>query len=758
MHSKTIKYLELDKVLQFFILEATSEEGKAFFSFLRPYSSLEKVLNAQKTLKEFCYLIEKFPFKLSFFPSLKPLFKNLSQELYIFDFEDLWGLEAFLRAQDKVFGWLEYIFNKENTKLDELKSEMVCPKRLKQAIFRCVGENGALKDESSPRLLEIRNDIRAIQNKCRKKIEDFFKDKKISHYLQDEFFTLSSDRYVVPLKANFKGKLEGIVHDYSHTGETCYVEPYFLVELNNKLQLLKLQEKEEELSILKYLTQLARQEQDSLFHCYNFVVKIDVLLTKAKIAKKIGANILMVNKDGCLSLKQARHPLLVLRNQNVVPVDIELKSGQKGLVITGGNAGGKTVCLKTLGLTALMVLCGLPVCCAENSEIPYFEQIFALMGDEQSLEESLSTFTAQIESLKEYLPCSSPTTLFILDEFGSGTDPSQGAALAQAVVEYILDNDGWIACATHFPGLKLYALTNDKLRVCSVLFDPNTKRPLYKLTYDQVGASFALQVARDRGLDESIIKRAQAILGSEVDKQDNLLERLNRLVWQKEEELLKFKHKREKIIKKLKHVLEKIRNRNKNLEEEIQKAKQHILNEWKKNKLSRKKALERLNDLKKRIVTPAPVKEEIFIPSVGEKCLYLPWQREAKVVSVDIKKKQLKLDLGGVSVWCVFSDVAPLNQAKECKQSGVITKIEECLPLKLDLRGLRVEEALIEVDKFLNLATLKCVNKIEILHGKGSGSLRRAIHEFLKDHSLVSKYYLAPLEQGGDGVTIVELN
>ena len=754
---KSINYLELEKVLEYFAQNAVSEDGKSFFLTLKPGLSLKEIEQNQQLLWDAKDALELVSFRLSFFPSLRPLLGELQKETFRFSWEELWGLEAFFRVYQQVLVWLEQV----NAILGRygLNGE-VRPKRLEQAIFRCVGEDGRLKDTSSPQLLEVREKIRQIHRQCKKKIEQFVEGKKISHYLQDEFLTIYGDRYVVPLKANFKGKLAGIVHDYSNTGETCYLEPYFLVELNNKLQELKLDEKEQELAVLTYLTDLARQERIALVQAYELVVRLDVLLTKVKLAKELDCAPFSMLPEARLSLRQARHPLLVLAGQKVVPVDLELKPGQRGLVITGGNAGGKTVCLKTLGLSVLMALSGLPICCGKNSVLPYWSKVFALLGDDQSLEENLSTFTAQIVYLKQALKDLDQRTLLILDEFGSGTDPSQGAALAQAVLEYVLKKNGFVACATHFPGLKLFALTNEQLRVCSVLFDSKTNRPLYKLIYDQVGASFGLEVAKEVGLPEEIIQRAEQILGGEEIDSQTLLFRLNQLVEEKEKELVRFKGSREKILRKLKEVWPRYRKKLESLEQEVRAAKQTILTQWKEGRLARKKALEELKRLEQR-VSPIKDKEKShknsFEPEVGKSCLYLPWQKQAVVVGRDEKKNQVKIDLGGISIWCKGEELGPVQRTKSSGQNSSLVKVESNLPLRLDLRGMRVDEALAEVDKYLDLAVLKMRKQVELIHGKGSGTLRKQVQNHLKNHPLVRSFGFAPLELGGDGVTVVEL-
>ncbi|MDK2921619.1 MAG: mismatch repair protein MutS2 [Desulfonauticus sp.] len=760
MHPKTLKALELEKVLQFFQQGTSSEGGKSFFSNLKPYSSLQDINESQNLLREFWELFVHQPLNLNFFPDLSPLFSSLEKEIFIFSLEDLWGLQSFFVEQDKVFSWLEKGKSLSLSLLTQYWESIEEPLKLKQAIFRCLSKEGELRDESSPGLYAVRQEIRSIHARCRKKVERFLQDEKISHYLQDEYLTLAADRYVLALKTNFKGKLQGIVHDYSQSGETCYFEPYFLVELNNHLQQLKITEKEEQRKVLEYLSQLARQEKEALHACYNFLVLVDVFLAKIKVGIKLQANPLNLTSEEKLELKEARHPLLVLLKQKVVPVDIVLEPGQKGLIITGGNAGGKTVCLKTLGLIALMVSCGLPVPCAKESKLPYFAHIWTIIGDEQSLEESLSTFTAQVSFLKECLPVLDSSSLLILDEFGAGTDPAQGAALAQAVMEYALEKGSWLLCATHFPGVKLYAVSSPELRVASVLFDPQTKKPLYQLTYDQVGASYALEVAKNIGLLPEVLNKASKLLGGEGKQQEALLERLNKLVWMKEQELEKFKQKREKIVSKLKKALKRLKEEKHSLEKEIQEAKTTILTQWKKEKLSRKLALEKLSKLRDKVKEPNKIQKsrEAFVPKKDTQCLYLPWNKEAKILEIDEKKQQCKVDLGGISLWSDFSNLAPLTK-KEQKDQSIKVKVSASsrLPLKLDVRGLTVEEALMEVDRYIDGALLKGVQELEIVHGKGTGVLKQAVHQHLRNHSVVKEFSFAPLEAGGEGATIVKL-
>ncbi len=756
--------LELAKVLRHLSQEAVSIPGQEKCLQLEPLHNIQDINSQSRLLSQAIKWQKEVRFELDFFPDLDPILDFLNRPEAILDWEGLWAILETLRAGFKAWQYFSKLNVKTYPELHKLGEKISWPKTLWSGLRRCLGQDGALRDESSPGLLSVRHEIRSIHEQCTKKVGRYLQDSDLLHFLQDEFLTISSDRYVLALKSNFKGRLEGIIHDYSQTGETCYFEPLFLVELNNRLQSLKQEEKEEEKKVFTYLTGLVRQEFEQLSLLYVWLVELDVLLAKCKLADKFSGLAQEMNNDGLLSLNQARHPLLLLRGQKVVPVDIQLNPDQRVLIITGGNAGGKTVCLKTMGLIALMVKCGLPVPLKEGSLIPYWEKIFVLIGDEQSLETNLSTFTAQIEHFARFYPQVDARTLVILDEFGVGTDPTQGAALAQAVVDGLLEKKAWVALATHFPALKMYGLTRDGVRVASVLFDPKTNRPLFKLAYDQVGASQALQVAREYGLAEEILTRAEEYLLVAGGDQAQVFDRLNELAVQREREVEKLKKRQQELEEKYAKALKGLEQEKKGLSLELKQAAQEIIRQWQEQKIGRKQALREMAKLREKLA-PSREKEEARKFSwedvqVGQSYVYLPWQRKGRVQDKDRKKEQIKIDLGGIAIWVNSSDLGPVEERAKEKAQGPgfkFTKSTTYLPIKLDLRGERVEDALIELGKFLDQAILSGRKDLEIIHGKGTGVLKKAVQDYLRGISGVKKVTFAPEDQGGEGVTLVEL-
>ncbi len=764
MDRKTLEQLDFFKILDFLSSFALSEEGKKRCKELYPKSSLEEIE------RDFSLLKEGFRFKdiivkeTKSFLNLSGVFRFLDRGKAL-DEDGLWAIKDLL---EKAFRYKK-IFSKELPEDSILGSQarnLNWPKKSWQALNRCIGKDGEIKSDSTPELYEIRKEIASIQSQCTKKITKFLEEEKID-YLQDEYLTISSDRYVIALKSNFKGKLEGIIHDYSRSGETCYFEPIFLVELNNKLQRLRQKEKEEVKKVLEYLTSLIREEQKEIKEIYDWMVDLDVLRAKILMSIEIDGTILDIKEDGGLNLLGAKNPILLITKSYVQPIDLKLNKDQKGLIISGGNAGGKTVALKTLGLLVLMTLSGLPVPAKEGSSIPFWQKVYVLFGDEQDIIRHLSTFTAQVTYIREIWNLLDDKSLVILDEFGSGTDPTEGSALAQGLIESLLDRDVYVAVATHFPSLKAFALSDKRVRSAAVLFDPITKKPLYKLGYDQVGSSLALDIAEEYGLPKEVLEKAKYNLYKEKKDLDGLFERINRLAVEKEEELErlikerdKLKEEREKLRKryeeKIKEILEEVRGFIKELRDEIKKEKIEKRFALKQAQKQYKEFLDKLSSNLKESESYDLNWEDV---KVGAKLFYVPWEKEAIVEEKDEKDKKIKIKVGNVRIWC---DLKELSFSKEVmkKDEGVVKRIssdDEFIGWRLDIRGLRVDEAISKLSKFLDSAIYKGKREVEIIHGKGEGILKRAVHEYLDEHSDLFSYTLAPETRGGDGVTLVKI-
>lgn len=763
MESGTLGLLEYPKVLEALAVHAASTAGKEACLRLRPLNDLEHIEHAVFLLQDFLAWSREVRFRLGMFPDLDGLFLYLENQAGYLDLDALFALGECLNRSNQVREEVRAQGARGWASLQAWANGFMWPTRTAAALKRCIDPDGRLKDESSPELYSVRQEIRSLHQSCAKKAREFAENEGIGSYLQEEFVTISSDRYVLPLKTNFKGKAKGIIHDYSQTGETCYFEPFFLVELNNRLQALKKEEREEEVRVLKFLTQLVRDELDAVRGTYDFLVEADVLQAKAGLAAKLNGIPLLPKPSAPLALHQARHPLLALTSDKVRAQDIRLADGVRGLLISGGNAGGKTVCLKTLGLASLMAMSALPVPAQEGSTLPLWRNIVVFLGDEQSLEQNLSTFTAQVSKLGKLWDNIGTGTLVILDEFGAGTDPTQGAALAQAVLDATLQKGAYIVTATHFPGLKAHALGSSDITAASVMFDPTTKKPLFKLAYDQVGASIALEVAREHGLPEEVWRMAEDNLLLEGADTTEIMTRLNRLAVEKENELdglqrerVKFKHKRERLTKDFAREKER-------LIEEMRAHSQSIMRQWREGKIERKNALKQLAAKRDKLAAESRESANsaaVESISVGKNVVYKAWGKVGRILELNDKKGMVKLDLDGVSMWIGQKELAPAsNASRPISKSSVTVKTESRRgpTHALDIRGMRAEPALSELARFVDQALLAGRGELEIIHGRGSGALRREVHAYLKTLPNVGRFHLANEDEGGDGKTIIEL-
>ncbi|MBQ4132733.1 MAG: Smr/MutS family protein [Desulfovibrionaceae bacterium] len=800
MQERSLNMLEFGKMLEHLSAFAVSEAGKAACLAIRPRPEREW-LRKQANLYDQIHTWRQYTeFKLRNFPELDGAINFLSRSGDFLDLDALWAVREVLsqaaEIEELITGRGNGRFNNSPQNAPETRWPDLLrlflsrprPAMSTQALLRCLNDDGLLDDNASPELALIRGEIRAIHQQCTRRVKEFARVHNIAQYLQEDFMTLSSDRYVLPVKTNFKGQLEGIIHDYSQTGETCYFEPLFLITLNNKLQELKQEEREEERKVLRYLSGLLRSEQEQLKNIYAFMVELDRELAKIALADRFCGRPLRFESEGEVRLLSARHPLLALMNfEQVVPVNIELPAAQRAMIISGGNAGGKTVSLKTLGLTALMALSAIPVPAAAGSDLPLWENVFAFIGDEQSLDEHVSTFTAQIEHLAAIWPQISKKSLVILDEFGAGTDPSQGSALAQAVVDEILRKGGYVLAATHFPAFKAYALSRDDVRAASVLFDEQTKRPLYTLVYDQVGASLALDVAKANGMPEEIIRQAEKYLLMEDEDASKLITRLNSLALKREAEIDQLKKEQLRFEAEKEKLWEKFEKEQRKLLKELDETRRRIVAEIQAEKIGRKQALRELSAVRRNLSDMAAAGEEaeqkeqenLFSAlSPGDMAEYLPWSRKGVVESVDMKKERVRLDFNGVTIWAAFRDLRPVGQPANAvsqlkTKTGQVSsgrniptgagqlEMRESpglsIPLRVDLRGARAEEALHELEFQIDQAMLAGRDSLEIVHGRGTGALRREIHRFLANRPGIAHFYTANEDQGGDGVTIIEL-
>ena len=778
--ARTLKALEYGKVLEHLASFCISPSGREAAHALRPFADAQEATEAALLYDE-CRTWTAVSgsakdaegFRMTSFPDVSGVQRFLQSQAAVLDLDALWALREVLRLAQRAVLSIQKADNGRWPRLLELAENTPLPQSLTAALQRCLADDGQLRDESSPELLLARTELRRLHQSCMRKVKDFAVQYNILHYLQDEFMTLASDRYVLPLKANFKGRLQGIIHDWSQTGETCYFEPMFLVDINNRLQELKHQEREEERKVLAYLTGLTRDALPGVDSAARLLVRLDLLMAMSKLADALGqACCVTLSDEGGVHLLGARHPLLVLSSKaspkehkgSAQPIDLVLRPGERGLIISGGNAGGKTVCLKTLGLLALMALTGLPVPVAKGSSLPLWTRIHAFIGDEQSLDDSVSTFTAQIRHLADAWDGADAHTLILLDEFGAGTDPAQGAALAQAVLDGLLDRDVCVVAATHFPALKAYALTREKARAASVLFDPGTKRPLFQLAYDQVGASQALDVAREHGLPDAILRRAEQYLLLDGEDASAVMTRLNQLAVTREKEIVTLKAEQERQREKRQKLQERFDRERQKLHDEVRAQAGELMRAWKEGKLTHKQALKDMSRLRANLASQSADTEQApVLPveslRVGASVLHRPFGKKAVVTEVDTRRHKARVDMNGVTLWADIKDLELSHTATAALGGASRTVTRTSAPqgplLRLDLRGKRADLALSELSQFLDQCLLSGRESVEVVHGRGTGVLRKEVHAFLRSFPGIDNFALAPEDRGGDGMTIV---
>ncbi|MCH5276883.1 MAG: Smr/MutS family protein [Desulfovibrionaceae bacterium] len=779
MDERTLRALEFPDILTQLSRFCLSEAGGRAALALCPLDDAARVSHALHLFEETRSWLAEGEFRLPGFPDISGVFGFLQGRDPVLDSDALWAMRETLtlsrQAAESVHAGAA-----RRPLLDALALASPPPEQSLSALRRCVADDGGLKDESSPGLLLVRSEMRGLHQGCLRRVREYAEKYNIGHYLQDDYMTLASDRYVLPLKANFKGRLQGIIHDYSHTGETLYFEPLFLVEQNNRLQELKQAEREEERKVYRMLTGLLLQELPRVEAAWNFLVQLDLNQAKVALADALDGRAVSLEPGATLSLREARHPLLALeaaanraqgsaaspkRLTRVEPVDLLLREGDHVLVISGGNAGGKTVALKTLGLVTLMTLAGLPAPVGPGSRLPRWNRVHAFIGDEQSLEDHVSTFTGQIEHLASIWDSLDEDALLLLDEFGAGTDPAQGAALAQAVIDGVLDKRACAVTATHFPALKTYALTRQGVRAASVLFDPATKKALYRLAYDQVGASQALDVAREHGLPESVLRRAEHYLLMDGQDTNAIMDRLNELAGQRESELERLRQEEIRTRDKRRQLQERYEKDLARLHDELRGQSRELMAAWKSGKATARQAMKEMARLRAELAAQCrdDAEQAAAPPDIvwraGDRVRHKPWNKQAVICDVDERGGRAKLDMGGVTLWAAFSALEPLGDAggsAAAPGAALTTRISGPFSfLRLDLRGKRADLALAELEQFLDRALLAGPDGVEILHGRGTGALRKAVHQFLKSFPGVASFEVAPEDQGGDGVTLV---
>lgn len=673
---------------------------------------------------------------------------------------------------------------KEAHQLAFVADRMVSLPELQRRLQNAIGERGELLDSASPKLAELRYEGRQTRDRVKQQLERLLTDERLAACFQERLVTVRNGRYVVPIKSDYRGRLKGFVQDESASGQTLYVEPAQILDGNNRLQQLLREEQREERRILLQLADLLRRDRDLLFSNQHLLAQIDLRFAAARLSRSYQGCRPELVSSSLVELRQVRHPLLMVRGGQfdltaAVPIDLLIAEEAQVLVVSGPNTGGKSVALKTLGLMLLMLRAGLHLPCRSDSRIHLYQQMFVDIGDEQSIADSLSTFSGHLLRIRKILEAADADTLVLLDEAGSGTDPAEGAALIQAVIESLCRQGAKILLTTHLGQLKQFAHVSAGMVNASVEFDPDTLEPTFGLHYGVPGVSSALATARRLGLPPEVVDRAQGFLGNQHDQNQILIElgrqrqELNRelaAVRQLRVEAAASQQLRKRQLQELKESKGHVLARAGRQAEELIAATQERLKQLRRRQPTvsspGQSAIEReeLAAARKAFAAFAPkTRQKTVVPQdlqVGELVRIVALGVEARVER--ISAGQVDLQVGGKRMRQPLTALEQFTPRRFVAQRATSSSLvrpagAEQLAPRLKLIGERAEDALALLDRYLNDALLAHLQQVEIIHGAGSGTLRRAVRDYLATMPAVTAFYAAPQEQGGDNVTVVEL-
>ncbi|TJX67901.1 endonuclease MutS2 [Soehngenia saccharolytica] len=673
--------------------------------------------------------------------------------------------------------------------LEEIANKTVILKSIEDIIDNAILSEDEISDNASGKLRDIRRKIRVKNDSIKDKLNSILNSLSNKKYLQDNIVTMRDGRYVIPVKAENKSNVAGIVHDVSSSGATTFIEPLAVVELNNEIRELEIEEQKEIERILMEISQFVSQNVESIKTNQQAIAHLDFIFAKAKLAIDLNASKPELNNNGYLNFKKARHPLL---EGNVVPIDIYIGDEFNTLVITGPNTGGKTVTLKTVGLLTLMGQSGLFIPANEGSNLAVFNYIAADIGDEQSIEQSLSTFSSHMKNIIQILNEVNENSLVLFDELGAGTDPVEGAALAMAILNELRSKDIRTIATTHYSQLKIYALTTEKVKNASMEFDVETLSPTYKLLIGLPGKSNAFEISKRLGLPDNIIENAKELMSKEniefeevlksIDRDrkiiesdkleiENLKSTLKKLEKELELERKKMLEERENILIEAKQSALKIladANRQaddvvKEIREiffELDREKQNKIREVKKDLSASISNIEQqINEANKQVQRNKPIKKI----KIGQTVKVNNINQTGTVLTLPDEKGNLDVQVGIMKISVNISELSSTDEDIISEQKfqkklnkRTLTKSKH-IKKELDLRGYDIENAIMEIDKYLDDAYLAGLDEVYIIHGKGTGALREGVRSYLNRNKHVESIRYGEFNEGGDGVTVVKL-
>ncbi|MGG2095189.1 endonuclease MutS2 [Bacillus sp. S13(2024)] len=785
MLERTLRVLEYDKIKEQLLEHVASSLGRDKVKGLMPSTNYEEVVELQETTDEAAKVIRlKGHVPLGGIFDIRPNVKRAKIGSMLSPHE-LLDIASTMYGSRQIKRFIEDMIENgvELPILETYVARIISLYDLEKKITNCISDGGEVVDSASEKLRGIRQQIRTAESRIREKLENMTRSSNAQKMLSDAIVTIRNDRYVIPVKQEYRGVYGGIVHDQSASGQTLFIEPQVIVELNNTLQEARVKEKQEVERILMMLTEEVAAEADVVLENVDIVAELDFIFAKAFYAKRLKATKPILNNERYMNLRQARHPLI--DPKVVVPNDIVLGKDFTTIVITGPNTGGKTVTLKTVGICILMAQSGLQIPVLDESEICVFKHVFADIGDEQSIEQSLSTFSSHMVNIVDILEQADFESLVLFDELGAGTDPQEGAALAISILDEVYNRGARVVATTHYPELKAYGYNREQVINASVEFDVNTLSPTYKLLIGVPGRSNAFEISKRLGLSDRVIDRARGHISTESNKVENMIAKLEESQknaereWNEAEELRK---QSEKLHKELQRQIiefneerdERLLKAQKEGEEKVEAAKKEAeeiireLRQLRKAKLADIKDHE-LIEAKSRLEGAAPElvkKQKTKVKNTAPKQALQPGD-EVKVLTFGQKGQLLKkvsdnewnVQIGILKMKVKESDMEYINTPAPVEKKAVtaVKGRDYHVSLELDLRGERFEDAMARVEKYLDDAQLASYPRVSIIHGKGTGALRQGVQDYLKSHRGVKSFRYGDMGEGGLGVTVVEL-
>ncbi|MFN6946192.1 MAG: endonuclease MutS2 [Cytophagaceae bacterium] len=786
--------LGFDQVRQMLSELCLSEPGRMFVQKIKFSHDHTYLMVLLSQAGEFKSIIEQqHTFPSSGFIDVYPLIEKIRPEGAFLEGEEFLDMLAFLTTLDSILVFFDKSDEHAYTSLKALTQDVFVDRLVSKEISRILDERGQVKDNASPELSEIRKELIREQMRIRKEMDRLLRLAQREGYTDEGVSaTIRNGRMVIPVAAEHKRKLKGFIHDESATGQTVFIEPAEVLEINNNIKDLEYRERREVIRILRQLASVIRPYLPELRRAAQFMGLIDFIRAKAYLAIKFNASLPYVDKNPMLKWKNARHPLLELslkkQQKSITPLSIELSGKERILIISGPNAGGKSVSLKTVGLVQYMLQCGLLVSMDESSSMGIYQDLFIDIGDEQSIENDLSTYSSHLKNMKYFLKFSGKQTLLLIDEFGTGTEPQVGGAIAEAILEQLNKNQTWGVITTHYANLKLLAGTHEGLVNGSMRYDLQKLEPLYELEIGRPGSSYAIEIAYKTGLPHDVIAAAREKAGKnqidfdrmirDMEKEKGKLIDNNRAIRDKEKQLQKMLSEytvlKEELDKNKKVLVNKAKTEAKELLKEANRRIEETIRNIKESKADKELTRMLREDLKTferemevQELAPEPTVYEVEEGEISEGSYVRVKDSGATGKVLFIKGKNVEIAIGELKSHVKLSRLEKISRKEyrehhgEDKRGGSsfveVDKKRAAFSSSLDLRGRRGEEALAEVDVFIDSAILFGAKDLRIIHGKGDGILRNLVRERLKMYSQVHALEDEHADRGGAGVTLVTM-